>query len=936
MRSRILAGALLVIIAVAGQAIANERYDPRLRFRTLSTRHFDIHFHQGEENLAHLLGGTAESVAKEMEPRLGRPQGRVQVILVNQTDLSNGWATPTPYNLIEIVAATPRSDSLIGNTSDWLRLVFTHEYTHVLHLERSRGWFSSARRVFGRVPILFPNLFLPPPLIEGIATYAESAVTHEGRIPAGDFRLVKDRAAGAGRFPSLPDVSNARVEWPSGHTQYVYGGYFHDYLAKTYGEQSLERLADETSGRIPYLGVRAFRQVYGKTLGQLWKDFEKASTSTSTTASTSTAKRLTHHGFTVSSPWFSPDGRLFYSISNPHGFPALMEMTSAGPRRVTTRVGGGRIGGNTREVVFDQLDYVRSVGLQSDLYAADMSTGTVRRITKNNRASDPHVSPDGSTIVCVVQSDGGRGLATLRLEPPPLQNVATARLEGGFYDYASPRWSPDGQTIAVEFSGLDLPTSIVIVDGKTLQFVRRVAAFADGRSASPAWSPDGRTLYYAASRQGAPFQIHAFDLAASSTRVLRNAGSSAQSPAISPDGKTIVFTGYTEAGYDLFSLPVSEAIWEPVAGDVVSPKSDPRAPRVPATPLPTQTYNPLSTLAPRFWAPVVEPDDDELSVGAATGGFDALGRHYYLGTLTWSTRVRPDWVAYYAYDRWRPTLFADVADDTDPWRDGQLRVVEANVGARLRVRTVRRSQLFYGAFHGASETFDCPTCPTPVDVTIDRRALRAAWVIDTSRRYGYSVSEEYGLLFSASSEWTRKALGSTGDAGAAIADGRGYLPLGPRHAALAVRGAAASAWGDPSVRRVFAAGGSGAQPGGIDFDFDAIALVRGFETSDVSGRHAAVLNADYRFPIRWLERGVGTWPVFARSLHGAIFTDVGAAWSSQFSRSDRRASFGGELSADLVVGYAIPITVTAGAAWRDDPSGQSNGAALFVRLGRAF
>ena len=45
-------------------------------------------------------------------------------------------------------------------------------------------------------------------------------------------------------------------------------------------------------------------------------------------------------------------------------------------------------------------------------------------------------------------------------------------------------------------------------------------------------------------------------------------------------------------------------------------------------------------------------------------------------------------------------------------------------------------------------------------------------------------------VVTASSEWTRKALGATGNAAAAIVDGRGYVPLGPRHAALAVRAAA--------------------------------------------------------------------------------------------------------------------------------------------------
>lgn len=150
-----------LLVAIPGAALASGRYDPRLRFQTLSTPRFDIHFHQGEEADARRLAKMAEEIAAEIDKTLGPPSGRVQVILVAQSDLANGWATPLPYNTIELTASAPASDSVIGNTSDWLRLVFTHEYTHVVHLSRGRGWIGGLRRAFGRMPVLFPNLYVP-------------------------------------------------------------------------------------------------------------------------------------------------------------------------------------------------------------------------------------------------------------------------------------------------------------------------------------------------------------------------------------------------------------------------------------------------------------------------------------------------------------------------------------------------------------------------------------------------------------------------------------------------------------------------------------------------------------------------------------------------------------------------------------------------------
>src|SRR6185436_7393961 len=176
-----------------------------------------------------------------------------------QNDLSNGWATPFPYDVIEITAAAPPLESLIGNTTDWLEIVFTHEYTHVLHLDRTRGLMQGVRRVFGRNPISFPNAYLPDWQIEGLATYEESRMTGQGRVPAGDFRSILSTAAARGRFESIDRASGGLTDWPSGHASYAYGAYFHQYLADRFGPERLSQLADSTAGRIPLFGAGAFR-----------------------------------------------------------------------------------------------------------------------------------------------------------------------------------------------------------------------------------------------------------------------------------------------------------------------------------------------------------------------------------------------------------------------------------------------------------------------------------------------------------------------------------------------------------------------------------------------------------------------------------------------------------------------------------------------------
>ena len=44
-----------------------------------------------------------------------------------------------------------------------------------------------------------------------------------------------------------------------------------------------------------------------------------------------------------------------------------------------------------------------------------------------------------------------------------------------------------------------------------------------------------------------------------------------------------------------------------------------------------------------------------------------------------------------------------------------------------------------------------------------------------------------------------------------------------------------------------------------------------------------VVNAEYRFPIMWIERGVDTFPLYLRRLHGNLFVDYGGAFNGAFS-----------------------------------------------------
>jgi hypothetical protein len=154
-----------VLLLLAGTADAATWFDPALRFRTLPTEHFIIYFHQGEESLARRLAVIAEEAWRALQRPLGvLPPRRTQVVLADQTERANGYATPLPYDTIVIYTVSPSGSEFVFD--DWLRLAFTHEFTHIVHLDRSEGWARMVRSIFGRTPFAFPNVFLPTWQIE--------------------------------------------------------------------------------------------------------------------------------------------------------------------------------------------------------------------------------------------------------------------------------------------------------------------------------------------------------------------------------------------------------------------------------------------------------------------------------------------------------------------------------------------------------------------------------------------------------------------------------------------------------------------------------------------------------------------------------------------------------------------------------------------------
>ena len=966
---------------------AANRFDPALRFRQIQTPHFIIYFHQGEDRLAHRLAVIAEETWRTLQQRFGVvPPPRTHVVLADQSEFANGYATPVPYDTVVIYTVWPPGTEF--NFDDWLRLAFTHEFTHVVHLDRSEGWARIARAIFGRTSYAFPNLFLPMWAIEGIATFEESAITGNGRLHAGDFEAIVGEAARAGRPEPLDRVNGGVTDWPSGPAPYAYGADFHEYLVGRFGADSLAALATATARRFPYTSTRAFLYVYGETLGDLWRDYEADAIADAERTSRSTEDRgirqLTHHGFTTSGPRFDRfacatcPAQILYSAANPDDFPSLNSVSLDGSvsRRLTTKYLGSTMAIGPDIIYFNQMEQRRNVGLYNDLYALSRASGGVRQVTSDARLRDPDLSPDGTVLVAAQARTGQRDLVTVRLEPDttaaPDLAVAPSGVASGFSRtvispllsepdvyFDGPRWSPDGRTIAVERHRPAAMSEVVIVD-VTTRAVRVVASHARTRFVMPAWRPDGAALVIAAAAPDEVFNLFEVAVDGAACRQLTHTTGGVLWPDVSPDGATIAFAGYTVAGYDIFTMPYPHELppapppsWCAPRGRLMAGDNPNASIPDESTPLQPQPYKPVMTLAPTSWAPVIASDADQVRLGAAVNGVDVLGYHTYALNATWLVssqpraptpdRASPDWTVSYAYDRWRPTLFA-AASSTTSFFVGPATDVgtasadtrrETTVGGGVLVPFVH-TRAAHAAVLSVLRTSQEDTLPVGT-TTRTLTPIRAGWQSATAHTYGYSVSREGGIFAGTTVEIVRRNLGSSGDSTTVTGDARAYLPGLAAHHVVALRLSGGRSLGDASVGRTFLLGGSQTDGGVLNFSSRASSLLRGFADATFAGSHIALVNAEYRWPLSRPQRGIGTWPILLHTLAASAFVDAGDAWTRTYRAGATKLSAGAELSSDVVLGYFARLTLTGGAAYGHDGAGiVADRATVYFRIGKAF
>ncbi|MET0284753.1 MAG: hypothetical protein ABW352_09795 [Polyangiales bacterium] len=924
---------------------ARAQSDLRLRWRSLTTEHFRVHYHEPLGLWARTLAAELEGVHDRVGAALGLTlRQRVELVIADDNDAANGFANVLPYNAIRLRVAAPDDLSPLADYDEWPSFLLTHEYTHVLHLEQSGRIPRLLQRIFGR--FYTPQQFSPGWLVEGLAVQQETQHSSAGRARASTFDMYLRMDALEGRWIGLDWIGFDGERWPHGNVRYAYGGLFMQFIADRLGPQAFGAFIREYGQRIvPYGLNRALKHTSGQTFVELYEAFRQhvhqralevqaQVTARSPRLESRQGVQLTQHGELTRTPRFVSAHEVVYGLYDNRHVPELrsLDLRTGETRRLArmqtvpqaSRAPGG--------VIFAANDYHRTTYSFSELHA--ITEGRKRKLTRALRAREPDVSPDGKRVAYVVQ---GGGLTQLeiaeldRVEQTRRVVVQSRRFEQVF----TPRWSPDGSKLAYGSWRQGGYRDIWLLDLASGERTRITYDRALDRG--PVFAPDGKRLYFSSDRSGIA-NLYAYELESGALTQITDVIGGAFQPDVAPDGRSIVYVGYNSRGFDLYRLSLDDVQPRPAEAPYERP-----APRPLAEPAPliSRAYQPLYTLYPRAWTVASEDTGRGTRFTVGTEGRDAVGFHSWslrVGSLLDDHDVSVDAAYAYRQPRFPILLYAS-------WRDYERRDLVANLNnyawdARYGALGIASMFTVRWPLRALTGRLDYttnvlqqrssfgvpldPNYPPPREPPLGFNA-RVYWstTYSSAQRQSYDISNSWGSVVTLAGSVGEPYLGSRERDYGVNWRWEQYVRFAFRESVLAF-----SYTGAQNTQ--VALGGYPAQLVplrdallGTKLAPSDYARLRGFLPR--FGDAMQVLQAEYRFLIGRINRGYDTLPLFARRLHAAVFTDVGDAWYGGQRELDWRrlgVGVGGELRLDWSARFGVDYSLRLGGAYGVTEGGQ--------------
>lgn len=671
---------------------------PELKWLSIETEHFFVHFHVGAERTAKVVAKIAEDVYGPITNLYQyQPGTKYHFIIRDHDDYSNGAAFYYD-NKLEIWATA--LDFELRGSHNWLRNVITHEFTHMIQLQ-------SAKKITSRIPAFYfqaigyeedrredvlhggPNVIasypfamtvMPSWFAEGVAQYQLLNLDYDTwdshrdmilRTAALDDRLLTYNEMGVFGKNSL---GNEKV--------YNHGYAFVSYLADKYGIETLRNATNSMKGFLTWSFDGALKKATGKSVPDLyneWVSHLKSQYSVSMRdilANQVEGTILDSEGMANFNPTWSPDGTLLAYVTNKgNDYMSQTGLWVGSKQQIKIKkVGGGISYSFSWSPDGNKIAYANKSARGDggshylDIYILDWRKDKKDRITTSARAHSPDWSHDGKNLVFIVNNDGTENLSRVNLETKKVE--AITNFQNG-EQLSHPRWSPDGRQIVFS-SAKNNGQDLYLLEVGSNKVTPLLDDPADSRDA--AFSADGRHIYFSWDKTGI-FNIYSMELESKETIQWTNVLGGAFMPSISRDGQ-LLFSTFTSDGYKIALIekpqPVDPAKAQYLAysngvrsssqsGSAESSLEEINILNVDDSQLPNYQIKPYGNhYSPVSFLPRVMIDYGTVKLGSYLYSYDVLDKYGFLAGFDINRHGDYDLFALIDYRKFGPTIFLEL------------------------------------------------------------------------------------------------------------------------------------------------------------------------------------------------------------------------------------------------------------------------------------
>ena len=891
------------------------------------SEHFAITYIESNTIMADKALNIAERTHTELVPFFGQePAQKTQMVLVDDFDFSNGWATFFPFAQIRLFSSPPDSIDGLEVNDDWLHTLIRHEYVHILHMQMARGLPETLRKLFGNIVVAFPHSLTPSFMLEGLATYLET--NHElgyGRLQGSYYRMQMRTEVAEQRLKSLGNVAVPLRDLPLG-MHYLYGSYFYQFLAQTYSEKDISQYLKKYSGEaIPaVMQNNAMSSIVEKDFDELWQEYHQWLNITFS-EEVKLLRPATEQGEALAieegelglfKDASTSQGNRFYFVHQNGEDTAQLTRYEKGEfdatfetivdvknirsidvndygeviaSRIITWADGrswadifllvdGAVGKtwqaltkksrlrNVRWLNNHKMIASRKINGRSELIVLDKQ-GNMQSLWRGQDETtvlgDFDLSADNSYLVASVKrAQQGWNLERIELETLLTSGLASEQEET---DYSIGQWQALTATKAVENSPQIL---------------------ADGRILFSADYEDIYNIFILNPRTDNVAQITNMLTGAFEPKLISNAENSSE-----PE---IIFQAYTADGFEFRKIALTEK--PHVDRFTLAEKAEnydyPKPFTIDVEKTSAKDYSPWPSLRPRWWFPYYSATPEATQVGLTTGGTDTLARHNYaisLG-LDWQNQLS-DMILQYSYDNryqlsfQRSHEYISILGDEKPEY-----IVEQDrwIFARNHIANALEDQLSLNAAilverEGTINRKDLLSGPC-IDTNFVRHKTCEKTLAGLGLRFdnregylnspGFSAGRYIDLVYE-----TNELLSevSASDYSGGILQGQWQENFdfpGRRSLSFQILAAQSDKRNEPLT-----IGGENRATELSLFGRDDFAL-RGYASSTQGGQYMNINRINYSQWLARIDKGWGIWPIGAGDLSADIYVDYGSAWQA--------------------------------------------------------